>query len=87
MNHKHINKVGRLIVDSLLLLLLGAILALPASTFSLLKYMPNENNVLSERHVRPEPVINPEDPTKTVREDYLPAEESTPSNSLAPSTQ
>lgn len=83
-NHKHINKVGRILVDSLLVMLLWTILALPASTFSLLKVAPHDNSrVLSKEDVRPIPNIDQNDQTKTFRENAIENEvdESTTSQS------
>ncbi len=66
-NHKKVDKFGKVIVDSLLLVLLWAILALPASTFSLLKLDASGNDVLSNQDTRPVPV-SPTDETKSYRE-------------------
>jgi Na+/H+-dicarboxylate symporter len=75
-NHQHINKVGRILVDSLLVMLLWTILALPASTFSLLKIVPqdqqDQSEVLSKEDVRPSPIINPQDKTKSFRGNVVP---------------
>ncbi len=84
LDHRKIDKIGRLVVDSLLFLLLWTILALPASTFSLLKYAPNNENVLSQQDIRIGPPTDPNDPTKTYREDYLLVEETSPSSDLTP---
>ena len=88
-HHKHINKIGRIVVDSLLLVLLWTLLALPASTFSLLRVTPQDDNqVLSGQDARKTPRIDPEDKTKSYREptvnNNLDVEESTPSETLTP---
>jgi len=66
-NHRKVDKVGKIIVDSLLLVLLWGLLVLPASTFSLLKLDTSSRDVLSGQDLRDAP-INPEDETKTYRE-------------------
>jgi len=66
-DHKKVDKFGKVIVDSLLLVLLWAILALPVSTFSLLKLDMSGNDVLSNQDTRPVPV-SPQDETKSYRE-------------------
>ena len=48
---KHVSLAGKIVVDLLLLALLWAVLALPASSFSLLKFEP-KNEVSSEQHTR-----------------------------------
>ena len=95
-NHKQINKAGRIVIDSLLVMLLWTILALPASSFSLLKILPQEDkNVLSEKDTRSTKVVESEDETKSFREvpqststlsenGYVEVEESTPSEMIAP---
>ncbi len=67
-DHKKVDKVGKVIVDSLLLVLLWAILALPVSTFSLIKLDTSGNDVLSGQNAREVPVVNKDDQTKTVRD-------------------
>jgi len=73
---KHIDKIGRIVVDSLLLVMLWGILALPMSTVSLLKVSPR-NDVLSAQDKRD---INVNDPTKTVRPEYLDTGSTQPSS-------
>jgi len=68
-DHKKVDKFGKVIVDSLLLVLLWAILALPVSTFSLLKLDTSGNDVLSQQDTRPAPaLVSPTDETKSYRE-------------------
>lgn len=45
--HKVVDNVGKFIVDSMLVILLLALLALPASSVSLLKVQPGNQQVLS----------------------------------------
>ncbi|OGC46527.1 hypothetical protein A2V49_00570 [candidate division WWE3 bacterium RBG_19FT_COMBO_34_6] len=59
-----INKIGRVVLDGLMVMLLWAILILPISSFSLLKFKTNDSNVLSGQSVREQVII---DDTKTVR--------------------
>ena len=66
MHSKNVDKIGRVLVDSLLLLLLWGILALPVSSFSLLS-VQESNDVLGEQEYREVPV-NPADETKSYRE-------------------
>ncbi len=57
--NKRINHIGRLIVDSLLLVLLFGILAIPASSVSLLHIKPTQlssEQVLSTSDIREEEV-------------------------------
>jgi hypothetical protein len=96
LNHKKINRIGRFVVDSMLVMLLWTILALPASSFSLLKIAPQtKSNVLSGQDKRPAEIINPKDVTKSVREipqststspvqENIEVEESTPSSEITP---
>jgi len=67
-DHKKVDKIGKIVVDSLLLVLLWALLALPASTFSLLKLDTSQDNVLSGQSSQGAPAISPYDESKTVRE-------------------
>lgn len=70
-NYKHIDDIGRIIVDAMLLLLLVGIVALPAASMTLVGY--NNKNVLSVKDTRPaknmtlEKVVPENDPTKSVR--------------------
>ena len=72
MNHKHIDKVGKIIVDTMMLGLLWAIIALPISSFSLVQLDESGSgaDVLSEQDVRTIEELNyiKEDETKTLRE-------------------
>lgn len=53
MDHNDINKFGKLIVDAMMLALLWAIIALPISSFTLVRLEPNDDsNVLSEQDER-----------------------------------
>ena len=63
MKHKTIDKIGRIITDSLLVMLLIAMLVLPASSMSLVKYN-NKQSVLSSKNVR----NIKEDETKSIRD-------------------
>lgn len=66
-DHKKVDKIGRIIVDSLLLILLWGILALPAASFSIFKVEENsQENVLSGESVR-RPANNTGDTTRYVR--------------------
>ena len=53
-NHKDIDEIGKLVVNAMLLALLWAILALPASTASLLRYEDNYQ-VLGTEDTREDP--------------------------------
>ena len=72
MIHKKIDKVGKVIVNTLLLGLLWAIIALPISSFSLVNLDTSESDVLSEQDIRTIEELNyiKEDETKEVREMY-----------------
>ncbi len=66
---KTIDKIGRIIVDSLLLLLFLGIIALPASSVSLLKVAAPTTQVLSTSSYRgPQPAsdFRPENPVNLV---------------------
>lgn len=52
-NQDDLDLAGKIIVNSLLMALLWAILALPATSFSLLKFK-NDNQVLSAQDIRNE---------------------------------
>lgn len=53
MNHKDVDKIGKLVVDGMMLALLWAIIALPVSTFSLVRLdKSGGNEVLSAEDVR-----------------------------------
>jgi len=70
MIYKKIDKVGKVIVDTMMLGLLWAIIALPISSFSLVSLDTSESDVLSEQDVRTIEELNyiKEDETKSMRE-------------------
>ena len=70
MIYKKIDKVGKVIVNTIMLWLLWAIIALPISSFSLVSLDTSESDVLSEQDVRTIEELNyiKEDETKSVRE-------------------
>ena len=70
MNHKKIDKIGKVIVNAMMLGLLWAVIALPISSFSLVQLDTSESNVLSGQDVRTEKDImpTPSGGTKAVRE-------------------
>jgi len=74
MNHKKIDKVGKVIVNAMMLGLLWAIIALPISSFSLVRLGKSGSgtDVLSEQDVRTIEELNyiKEDETKVMREMY-----------------
>lgn len=80
--YKRANKIGRIFVDSLLLLLLLGFLIVPISTFSLFSY--EQSNVLSEVDYRVYPT-NLNDENKTYRDVYI--EEITENPETTESTQ
>jgi|GEM_PF-6409791 len=67
-DHKKVDKIGKVVVDSLMLVLLWAILILPATTFSLFKLDTSSQNVLSGQDTKAWPEITPSDNTKSYRE-------------------
>jgi len=52
MNHKDVDKFGKFVVDAMMLALLWAIIALPISSFSLVRLDKNNSDVLSAQHER-----------------------------------
>ncbi len=70
MIYKKIDKVGKVIVNTMMLGLLWAIIALPISSFSLVSLDTSESDVLSEQDVRTIEELNyiKEDETKSMRE-------------------
>ena len=74
MNHKHVDKIGKIGVDAMMLGLLWAIIALPISSFSLVRLDTSSSgdDVLSEQDVRTIEELNyiKEDETKAMREMY-----------------
>jgi hypothetical protein len=75
MDYKKIDKVGKIIVDTMLLGLLWAIIALPISSFSLVQ-LDTSSDVLSEQDVRTIEIQNyiEEEETKVIRDVYYEAE-------------
>ena len=70
MIYKKIDKVGKVIVDTMMLGLLWAIIALPISSFSLVSLDTSESNVLSEQDIRTIEELNQieKEETKSMRE-------------------
>ncbi len=67
-NHRKIDRIGKVVVNALMLVLLWAILILPVSTFSLLKIGVPNTDVLSGQDIRPQPRASPDDETKSYRQ-------------------
>lgn len=73
-----LDRVGKIIVDSLLLALLWLILALPATSISILGYNSEPGmQVLSGQDTRQDPTFNYETGTQSYRE-LLPRDETLP---------